>query len=201
MSGLLKGGYMNYLKKFRIESGFSQKQLAQQLGLSETTISLYESGKRTPNPKTLEKMADCLHTSVDHLLGRGGVQIPVLGSVQAGVPIQAIEEILDYEEIPASLAEKGEFFALRIRGSSMEPKMSEGDIVIIKSQSDVQSGQIAVVLVNGDEATVKKLIKHDAGITLMPLNPGFAPVVYSHREIEQLPVTVLGRVIELRCKF
>ena len=130
-----------------------------------------------------------------------GVEIPVLGYVQAGIPMDAIEDIIDYEEIPESMARSGEYFALQIRGNSMEPKFSAGDVVIVRKQSDVNSGDIAVVLVNGDDATIKKIKKRPDGVMLIPNNPEFEPMFYSNQEIEELPVVVLGKVVELRAKF
>lgn len=95
----------------------------------------------------------------------------------------------------------GEYFALQIRGNSMEPKFSAGDVVIVRKQSDVNSGDIAVVLVNGDDATIKKIKKRPDGVMLIPNNPEFEPMFYSNQEIEELPVVVLGKVVELRAKF
>lgn len=130
-----------------------------------------------------------------------GVRIPVLGTVAAGLPIEAVEDILDFEEIPQELANTGEFFALQLKGNSMEPRMCSGDVVIVRQQPDVESGEIAVVLVNGNEATVKKLIKKENGIMLQAFNPVYEPIFYSAQEIEELPVRVIGKVIELRGKF
>lgn len=130
-----------------------------------------------------------------------GIKIPVLGRVVAGVPLEAVEEILDYEEITPDLAATGDFFALQIRGRSMEPRMLEGDVVIVRKQDDVESGDIAIVLVNGDEATVKKVKKMSTGITLIATNISvYEPHFYSNEEIEALPVQILGKVVELRGK-
>ena len=131
-----------------------------------------------------------------------GIKIPILGSVIAGVPIEAIEEILGYEEISQDMVKTGEYFALRIKGESMEPKMSEGDIVIVKKQNTVDSGQIAIVLVNGYEATVKKVRFRDNGIELIAFNSYvYEPHFYNAKEIQELPVQIIGRVVELRAKF
>ncbi len=130
-----------------------------------------------------------------------GIKIPVLGKVVAGVPIDAVEEILDYEEITQEMASQGEHFALQVKGDSMEPRISDGDIVIFRKQSDVDTGNIAVVLVNGDEATIKKIKKRPDGIMLIPTNPEYEVMFYSNQEIEQLPVRIIGRAIELRAKI
>jgi repressor LexA len=127
------------------------------------------------------------------------VRIPVIGTVPAGVPIEAIEEFIDeYQDIPAGLARTGEFFGLKIKGNSMYPFILENDTVIVKKQSDVESGAIAIVYVNGYDATCKKIVKKEAGIELVPSNPDYPPRFYSAAEIMQLPVAVVGEVVEVR---
>ncbi len=128
--------------------------------------------------------------------------VPVLGDVAAGIPIETITDILDYEEISPDMIKDGsEYFALRIKGDSMEPKISEGDVVIVRKQPDVDSGQIAIVCVNGDNATCKKVMKQESGILLVANNPLYAPVFYPNEDIINIPITILGRVVELRAKF
>lgn len=129
------------------------------------------------------------------------VQIPVLGRVKAGIPMTAIESIIDYEEISQKQAQTGEFFGLQIKGDSMEPKISEGDVVIVRKQETVENGEIAVVLINGDDATVKKFYKTDAGIKLVSTNPTYDPFFFTPDEVNTLPVIVIGKVVELRAKF
>jgi len=130
-----------------------------------------------------------------------GKSIPVLGDVAAGIPIEAITDIVDYEEIDAAMAATGEFFALRIKGASMEPRMKEGDVVIVRQQDTADTGDTVVVLVNGDGATVKKIKFGSDGITLLSSNPAYDPIFYSAAEVQQLPVRVIGRVVELRAKY
>lgn len=201
------------LKSCRKDMSLSQKELGQKIGVAESTISLYESNKRFPDAETLQKISSLFNVSLDYLLGNApckkpvspigrGVRIPVLGRVVAGIPIEAVEEILDYEEITPELAATGEFFALKIRGHSMEPRMMEGDVVIVRRQDDVDSGDVAIVLVNGDEATVKRVKKQEEGITLIATNTSvYEPHFYSNKEIADLPVRILGRVVELRGKM
>ena len=130
------------------------------------------------------------------------VRIPVLGRVAAGIPIDAVEEIIDFEEIHPDMAATGEFFALKIKGDSMEPRISEGDVVIVREQSDVESGDVAIILVNGDDATVKKLMKYDNGtISLVAFNPAYQPMIFTPQQVKELPVEVIGKVVELRGKF
>ena len=130
-----------------------------------------------------------------------GVIIPVLGSVAAGIPIEMVENIIDTEEITQEMAATGSFFGLRIKGDSMEPKISDGDIVIVRQQEDAESGDIVIACINGDEATCKRLRKYKDGIELISNNPSYKPMFFSIKEIEQKPVTILGRVVELRAKF
>ena len=99
------------------------------------------------------------------------------------------------------MAATGDYFGLRIKGASMEPRMREGDVVIVRKQDDADNGDTAVVLVNGDSATVKKIKKMPDGIQLIPTNPTYDPIYYTAAEVEALPVRIIGRVVELRAKF
>ena len=130
-----------------------------------------------------------------------GVRIPVLGSVAAGIPIEAIQDIVDYEEIDADMAAAGEYFGLRIKGSSMEPRIREGDVVIVRRQEEAETGDTVVVLVNGDSATVKRIKIEPNGIALIPNNPAYDTRFYSAAEVELLPVRIIGKVVELRGKL
>ena len=132
---------------------------------------------------------------------RNGISVPVFGSVAAGIPIEAITDIEDYEEITEDMASTGEFAALKIKGRSMEPRFTEGDVVIVRLQNTIESGDIAVVIVNGDEATCKKIKKTPEGVMLISTNPDFEPMFYTNKEIEEKPVRIWGKVVELRAKF
>lgn len=129
------------------------------------------------------------------------VRIPVLGDVAAGIPIEAIEDILDYEEIPAEMAEHGQFFGLRIKGDSMEPRICEGDVVIVRKQEDADSGDTVIACINGDSATCKRLIKYPDQIILMPLNNKYDPIVFTMEDVKNTPLTIIGKVVELRGKL
>lgn len=127
--------------------------------------------------------------------------IPVVGTVAAGLPVIAEDDILDYEEVTPETAARGELFGLRVKGSSMEPRIMEGDVVIVRRQSTAVTGDTVVCKVNGDEATVKKIKIRPDGWTLLPTNPAFDPLIFTCDEIATLPVTIIGKVIELRGKF
>ncbi|MCI7194333.1 LexA family protein [Acidaminococcus fermentans] len=131
-----------------------------------------------------------------------GVRIPVLGRVVAGIPIEAITDIIDYEEIPAQMAKSGTYFALQVKGRSMEPTLHEGDVVIVRQQPEVENGEIAIVLVNGNDATVKEVKEGPDGLTLIGHNVGvYSPHFYTREQIRDLPIRVIGKVVELRRKF
>ena len=196
--------FSEQLKMLRNKKRLSQAKLADELGVSASTVAMWESGEREPkNYETLELIADYFNVNMEVLLtGKlSPTKIPVLGRVIAGIPIEAVEEIIDYEEIPQSMAKNGEYFALQIKGDSMEPKFSAGDLVIVRKQEDVDNGDIAIVLVNGNEATVKKIRKFDGGINLIPTNSNYDVITYTNTQIEQLPVRIIGKVVELRAKF
>lgn len=198
------------IKRARMKAQISQDELAKRLGYkSRSTIAKIESGENDLTQKKVAAFAKALNVSIDFLMdgdsnenNSKGVRIPVLGRVVAGIPLEAIEDIEDYEEIPRRMASSGEFFALRIKGRSMEPKLSEGDIVIVRKQEDVDSGDTAIVLVNGDEATVKQIKKTEAGIMLIGFNVEvYQPHFYSNEQIEALPVRIIGKVVESRHKW
>ncbi len=200
---------MNRLRFLRKQNDMNQAELAKKLEVAQNTISNWENGNRKIDMHFLKKISKLFGCSIDYILGTSdspltsvkGIRIPVLGYVKAGIPIDMIEEIVDYEEISSEMASGGEYFGLRVKGDSMEPKISEGDVVIIRSQSDVQNGEIAIVCVNGNEVAIKKLSKHENGISLVSFNPTYAPMFYTKEEIAALPITILGKVVELRAKF
>lgn len=193
------------IKELRLKKGMSQQELAQRSGYRDrSAIHHIENGERNITQSRLERIAQALGVTAAQLLEDEkpqAVKIPVLGRVAAGIPVEAVQEVLEYEEITPELSGQGEFFALRVRGDSMEPKFSEGDIVIVKKQSDVESGEIAIVLVNDSDATIKKLQKFDGGINLIPSNPVYDILTFTDSQIKTLPVSVIGKVVELRAKF
>lgn len=205
------------LKKLREQSGISQRKLAEVLHVSQQTVGSWEVNRTTPSPEIMNKIADYFGVTLDSIYGRKttnnssqhesrATRIPVYGCVAAGIPIEAIDNFDssnpdDWEEIDEHTAKSGEYFALRIKGDSMEPKMSSGDVVIVRKQPDVENGDVAIVCINGDEATCKKLKKTPEGVMLISFNPAYEPMFYSKKQVEELPLTILGRVVELRAKF
>lgn len=183
-------------------------QIYLQTGVPKSNLSRIMHGERNvPKPETLKKLAKALPCSYEELMEKAGyvttkqpIKIPVLGVIPAGVPISAVEDILDYEEISENMAKHGEYFALKVRGDSMFPTIKDGDVVIIRQQDDAESGKICVVMINGDDATLKEIKKETNGIWILPHNPSsdFKPTFYSNKEIIDKPVRILGIAVEIR---
>ena len=198
------------LKKIRESTKTSQQKLADNIGVSRSTVAMWETGGSQPDNDNLKRIAVYFGVSVAYLLGidddnkpvKKSIKAPVLGYVAAGIPIEAIEDIVDYEELDAGQFNPNyEYFGLKIQGDSMMPRMHDGDVVIVQKQSDVESGDVAIVCINGDKATCKQLKKHTNGITLIPYNTAYEPMFFTEQEVHDKPITVLGKVVELRGKF
>lgn len=201
---------IRYLRKL---NGLTLEEVGNAVGVGKSTVRKWENGDiENMRRDKIASLAAALHTTPAYLMGweedestatssPNAVKIPVLGRVAAGLPITAVENVLDYEEIPSSLAATGDFVALQIKGQSMEPRIYEGDIVIVRVQPTAETGDLAVVIVNGDEATVKKIKFLPEGILLQPFNPAYQPFFYSKHDIEYKPVRIFGKVVELRAKF
>ena len=198
------------IKYYMTLNNEDRQDVCRALDIKYTTFTDWVNAKTYPRIDKIELMA--LHwgiTKADLVEPRGefnnhsarGVRIPVLGSVAAGYPAMAYEDILDWEEISEKWANTGEYFGLRISGHSMEPRIFEGDTVIVKRQDDAESGNIVIARVNGDEALCKKLKKQDSGIILQSLNPDYPTFFYSNDEIKDKPVVIIGRVVEVRAKL
>lgn len=205
---------MTRLKELRKAKNLTQAEVADFLGITRAAYTNIENGKREPDNSTLVRLSEYFNTSTDYLLERistmygppeptaqGSKWVPVLGTIPAGVPIEAVEEILGWEEIPASMVSQGEHFALKVKGDSMEPRIHAGDVVIVRQQSTCESGDVAVVFVNGDEATLKRIKKEPGGLMLIPNNSAYEPMFFTNEQIETLPVRIAGKVVELRAKF
>lgn len=210
--------FQSVLKSLRKSKGLTQDDLAKALKVSRSTIGMYENGSREPDYETTEAIADYFNVDIDYLLGRtlkttkllhpapvnshsSGIIIPVLGRVAAGIPITAAEYVIDTEEISQAMAADGEYFGLQIKGDSMEPKISNGDVVIVRKQSDADDGDLVIALVNGNDAVCKRLKKYAEGIALLSTNPAYEPMYFSEKEIAEKPVEIIGKVKELRAKF
>lgn len=213
------------IKRRRTELHLTQSELADKMGYADKSmIAKIEKGLVDLPQSKILAFAEALETTPSSLMGwepisdeeigdvfyenmqkplpkKHGVLIKVLGRVAAGIPIEAVEDVIDNEEISESLAKTGNFFALQIHGDSMEPRMCEGDVVIVRQQNDAESGDIVIAMVNGDDATCKRLRKYRDGIELVSNNPSYEPMFFSNEEIISKPVKIIGKVVELRGKF
>ena len=194
------------IKKLRLDRDWNQEYVASKLNISVPALSRYESG--TYEPKSLEIISDfakLYNVTTDYLLGLDldyetdkKNSIPVLGVVKAGYDYLANENIIDYIEPGMSISEPENYFGLVVKGDSMAPLFDEGDYLIVhKQDGEYNTNDVCVILINGDEATVKKIVKTDEGIELHAFNPYYPIKKYTFKEIKDLPVIILGKVEKL----
>ncbi len=186
--------------------GMRAVDLATATGLSESLISRYLKKGMRPNGKNTNLIARALNVDANYLLTGEtekekprAVKIPVLGEVVAGVPIEAIENIIDWEEIPEAMSRRGDYFCLDVKGESMVPVMFPTDRLLVRKQNTIDTGEIAIVMVGTENATCKKVMIHDNGIQLYGFNTAvYEPHFYTKKEIKDLPITIIGKVVEVR---
>ena len=192
--------FVTQLKKAMFLKGWRQIDLVRATGLTDSQISSWYNGRYRPNGEAMAKIAKALGVTVDYLLGKEEVpvskltlpqlhEIPVLGKVAAGIPIEAQEDII------GTVATDKNVFALRISGDSMSPRIMDGDIVLVHQQENANDGDIVIARVDG-EVTCKVLKKNAYGVTLVPFNAAYAPFIYTGQQAEDL--RILGKVVESR---
>ena len=214
-----------YLKTIRENLGYTVYDINKLCDISPSYVSLMENGKRKPSPIILKKLSQVYSLTYSDLLEKAEyfelldintkknktvcksdefgnliLSIPVLGTVKAGYDWLAEENIVDYITLKENLPNAQEYYALKITGDSMLPLLSEGDFVIVHDQDDVESGQTAVILINGEEATVKKVIKTNEGIELHSMNPYYPIKKFTFEDMKNIPVKIIGRVKEAKIK-
>lgn len=206
--------------RLRTENGLTQAEFGRIAGASDKAVSTWELGKKEPRMKSLQNICAHFHIDINQFADttsdiynettpptrqdvHAPIRIPVLGSVPAGIPIEAIEDIIGWEELPSSMAHSGkEYFALRVSGDSMYPKYLDGDIVIVRHSPTCDSGDDCIVYVNGYDATLKTVILgEDDSLTIRPINTNYAPRTFTKHEVAELPVSIAGVVAELRRKI
>lgn len=205
----------------RTELGITQKEVADFVGVSEATVSRWESGHiDNMRRDRIAALSKILRLSPLAIMGIDDTdlssrlpnmvpidartfRVPIVGRVAAGRPIVADEEIIGYEYIDNKYSKDGhEYFGLRIVGKSMEPTIMDGDIVIVRRQNYVENGEIAIVLIDGEEATAKEVKESADGITLIGHNAAvYTPHFYSAQEVKNMPVQIIGRVVQSIRKF
>ena len=205
------------IKELRLAHNMTGYELGLKLNITRNAVSQWETNKRVPTSTMLTQLAKLFNVTTDYLLGRdpipndlkseinysipltGGVRIPVLGSIVAGIPNTAVADYDEWIEISQSLAMRGDYFALRIKGDSMEPTLFYSDIVLIMQQPDIEDVEIAAVSIAGNEATIKRIYHRSDGIDIVGDNVrAFPRMFYSNHDIATLPIRIMGKAVEVR---
>ena len=199
----------NNIRHLREQKGLDQQQLSEILNVPRSTLACWENNIRTPKLEQIVKIAEFFKTNLDIIyadfdnasplditVDNNYIKIPVLGVIKAGIPIEAQQDILEYIDIPKSWTKGGkELFGLRISGDSMFPKYNEGDTVVFEKNNDFETAnnKDVAIMINGDDATFKKLLINTEGITLVPYNTGaYELMMYSNKDIEEKPIRIIG---------
>lgn len=201
--------FQNRLQKAMNIRNMKQVDLVEKTGLDKTLLSKYLSGISNARQDKLTALAEALQVNEIWLMGYDipmesipiknieKIKIPVLGTVKAGYDYLAQENIIGYESID-NVSDPENYYALQVTGNSMEPLFSDGDIAIVHKQDNFDSGNTCIILVNGDEATVKKVVRMDDGIDLIAMNPYYPVRHFSKNEMNEIPVKIIGKVVEAR---
>jgi len=204
------------MKLARENKKITLEQAGERVGVHKSTVLRWENGEtKKINLSIIETLANFYSVNPSWLSGHdvpieiaknksgsNSAIVFVYGTIPAGIPMECIEDIIDTEEIPSSWLNGGkQFFGLKIKGTSMSPTYLDKDTIILEKVDDCESGQDAVVMVNGNDGTFKRVFKNENGIILQPLNPEFQPMVYSNEQIESLPVRIIGVAREIRRKI
>ena len=186
----------------------TQQDLADYLGASKSTVSMWVNGKRTPLMATIDQICKYFDCTREDLLRdnresyyKHSISIPVYARVAAGIPLEAVEDIIDREEIPERWERAGTYFGVRVKGDSMAPRIENGDVVIVRKQSDADDGDIVIALVNGNDAVCKRLRKYADSIALVSNNAAYSPMYFTLADTQDIPVRIIGKVVELRGKM
>lgn len=198
----------NILKELRKERNETQSEIAANLKMSQQNYQKYENADiGTIANATLVKFADYFGKSIEYMLGRTeskkkGVKIPVYSSIPAGIPVEQLDEVIvDEEEIPEKMASTGTYFCLVVSGDSMTPLVLNKDVAVIKKQDDCNTNEIAAVHINGDGATLKRIKKEKNGLWLVPQNETYKPMFFKWEDVTNLPIRIIGKLVEIRRKF
>lgn len=208
------------IKQLRLEKGWSLQDLGDRLGVGKSTVRWWENGEiASLKAETLKAIADAFGVSpleffdsqdADEFFREieaneppDHVWVPIVGRVAAGPEMYAEDNIEDYMLVDGQLGLdlQGLLFGLRIAGDSMEPEIKKGSIALVRHQEDADTGDVVIVRVNGEDATCKRIKKTAAGLTLLPANPAYDMQPYTWAEVAEKPVSIIGKVIEVRTKY
>lgn len=197
--------FSNNLKYYMTLNKKDRTDISKDLNLPYTTVTSWYNAEFYPRIDKIELLANYFCIEKSDLIERKNKhnikgKIPVLGIVKAGYNYLADENIIGYVSVDDKLNTE-DFFALEVKGNSMEPLIYEKDIAIVKKQNDFDNGDIVVALINGDEATIKRAYKTDSGLILQPANNAIEPLIFSKDDIETIPVRISGIVYNITRKF
>ena len=208
------GQRLKFAREYR---HISLEKAGERVGVHKSTVMRWENGETKKinlpiietlasyylvNPSWLSGHDVPMEEHVVHNSHSNTAIVLVYGTIPAGIPMECIEDVLDTEEIPASMLKGGkQYFGLKIKGNSMSPSYLDGDTIILEKVDDCENGQDAVVMVNGNDGTFKRVFKNENGIILQPLNAEYQPMVFSNEQITNLPVRVIGVAREIRRKI
>lgn len=192
------------LKTLRKQKNLTLEEVANIIGVQKSAIYKYEKGiVENMKRSTIKKLADLYGVKPSYLMGfESSTIINVYSSVHAGILSEAIEDIVDTEEISEKMANSDKtYFGIKVKGDSMSPKYIENDTLIVEKCSTCNSGDDCIVAINDNEAFLKRVYINENGITLQALNPNYEPLIYTNKQIKEIPITIIGIVRELRRKI
>lgn len=206
------------LKYLREKCGLNRRELSEKIKVNPSTLTRWENEEIGATVKNAIDVCNYFNVSMADLLGKDLqfdnadiieletdiIQIPVLGTIKAGIPIESQEDIIEYVDIPKSWCKGGKkFYGLKISGDSMVPKYNENDIVIFEQNDDLTlfNGKDCAIMINGTESTFKKLLVNENGVVLQPYNSTYDLMVFSKEQVENLPIKVVGIAIEKRTRL
>lgn len=200
------------LRQLRKENKMTQSELASLLGITQQAVGRWEGGLSSPDPDTLLRLAEVFGVSVDNLLGRDlptpamrvtpyiavtEAMVPVVGTVRAGYGQLAFEE--DYGSEPAGVRDPENYFYLLVKGDSMEPRISDGDLALVRKQPQLDDGDLGVVVFGEGEGTLKKYSRRGSAVLLQPFNARYDTMVITGEDLDHLYVA--GKVVETKAKW
>ena len=208
--------FADRLREARKAKRYSQTEVSRMLGVTQQAVGKWETGRSTPDPQTVARLAEILDTTADALLGlqqapatapavgRNAFSryteslVPVVGTVRAGYGALAFEE--DYGKEYASVKDPQNYFYLVVKGDSMEPRISDGDLALVRRQSTLDNGDLGVIVFGVDgEGTLKKYLQRGNSVVLQPFNPAYEEVVIKGEELDHLYIA--GKVVETKAKW
>ncbi len=201
----------NQLKSLRKQKKITQAELAQRLGITQQAVGRWETSASSPDPDTLVRIAEIFEVSVDSLLGReqtfarnvhpyipaAECMVPVIGSVRAGYNALAFEE--DYGSEPATVRDPENYFYLVVKGESMEPRISDGDLALVRRQQTLDNGDLGVVVYGEGDGTLKRFFRRGSTIILQPFNPDYETLTITGEALEDLYIA--GKVVETKTRW